>query len=280
MNPSDFHALHPKVSQLITEVSRDLLLPAFSKGIDESSVRYKKDKSIVTEIDFQAQDIFERGLKAILPNSCVLGEENSDHKPDATVFASHEYAWIVDAVDGTHRFVDQQPDFTTLVCLCYKGRPHYGWLYLPTEDRLFAGGQDVGVFDNQRLLPKEYPVKAQKEWIGSLSPNAFYPFERQILANCRVFAGLRNHLCAGYKFAGLLTDALDFAAFGRAAPWDLAAGFVLLQAMGGYAATWEDKPLDMQLLWHERREWYLATRCKKDWNTINTMLFNKVTIDS
>jgi fructose-1,6-bisphosphatase/inositol monophosphatase family enzyme len=76
-------------------------------------------------------------------------------------------------------------------------------------------------------------------------------------------------LCAGYKFAGLLTGNLDFAAFGRAAPWDLAAGFVLIEANWavtpphGKTAIWI-----MYAIWQEKREWYLATRRKEDWERV------------
>lgn len=274
----DFHALNPTVDQLIRRISRDLLLPVFSRGIAQSLICYKKDNSVVTKIDIEAQEIFETELHALLPNSCVVGEEKSDHKPDADEFKKYPYRWIVDAVDGTHRFVASQPDFTTMVCLCHGDTPIYGWIYLPTEDRMFAGGVGIGVLDNGKQLKADHAQKDVHDMIGTISPGSFRPFEDQVIRNCRAFHGLRNDLCAGYKFAGLLTGNLDFAAFGRAAPWDLAAGFVLVKELGGHAATWENRDLDLYAIWQEKREWYLATRRKEDWQRVGDTLFESVSM--
>lgn len=273
----NFNELHPTVDALIRRVSRDLLLPEFSKGVTQEMIQHKLDNSVVTKIDFEAQAIFETELQRLLPKSCVVGEENSDNKPDAATFDKHPYSWIVDAVDGTHRFIAHEPDFTTMVSLCRGGKPIYGWIYLPTEDRMFAGGLDVGVLDNGKMLHSKSSDKPLHDFIGSLSPDAFGFFERNVIENCHQFAGLRRHLCAGYKFAGLLTGALDFAAFGRAAPWDLAAGFVLLEALGGHAATWQNKPLDLYTIWEHKREWYLATSRKDRWQEVQTAIFTGVT---
>lgn len=272
-----FLTLQQPMDALIRNVSRELLLPAFEKGISPDMIDHKDDKSIVTSVDIEAQRIFEEELTKLIPGSCVIGEENSDLKPTADTFKTSEYAWIVDAVDGTHHFVTHNPAFTTMVCLCYKQQPIYGWVYLPTEDRLFSGGSGVGVFDNGKKLQRDTQPQPLHELVGSLSPDAFGLFEKGVIENCKKFAGLKRHLCAGYKFAGLLTDALDFAAFGRAAPWDLAAGFVLLEEKGGHAATWHNTPLDLYTIWEHKREWYLATSRKDQWQDIHNGIFEGVT---
>lgn len=276
----DFHQLNQVLDKLIRRVSRDLLLPEFSQGMATELVCYKPDNSVVTRVDIEAQNIFEVALRDLVPDSCIVGEEKSDNKPQLEEFRSHRYRWIVDAVDGTHRFIASEPDFSTMVCLCIGDQPLYGWIYLPTEDRLFAGGKGVGVYDNGKLIETDAPLVALHDVVGSISPAAFFPYEEQIKENCRVFGGLRHQLCAGYKFAGLLTGALDFAAFGRAAPWDLAAGFVLLEALGGHAATWQNRPLDMDQIYNQRREWYLATRRAVDWQEIHDNIFYKVVMES
>lgn len=278
MQTPDFQQLNTEIDRLIRSVSRDLLLPVFSRGVSQSLICYKQDNSVVTKIDIEAQAIFENALALLLPGSCVVGEEISDRKPDAAAFKKCEYSWIVDAVDGTHRFVASQPDFTTMVCLCRGDVPLYGWIYLPTEDRMFSGGTVVGVFDNGKPMKPDTTHKDAHDMIGTISAGSFKPFEDQVIRNCRAFHGLRNNLCAGYKFAGLLTGNLDFAAFGRAAPWDLAAGFVLTEALGGHAATWENRKLDMYAIWREKREWYLATRRREDWDRVNDILFEAVSM--
>lgn len=49
----------------------------------------------------------------------------------------YEYAWVVDALDGTCAFEQRSPDFSVNIALLFKGSPLLGVVHVPFADATY-----------------------------------------------------------------------------------------------------------------------------------------------
>lgn len=66
--------------------------------------------------------------------------------------------WLVDPLDGTREFVAHNDEFVVCIALMYEGKPLFGMIYIPTEERLFFNDPDRGVFVLNNLSCFDNPV--------------------------------------------------------------------------------------------------------------------------
>lgn len=107
-------------------------------------VRLKDDATPVTEADLRAQDVLERGLRALTPDVPVLGEERSDVPYE--VRRSWSRLWLLDPLDGTREFVRRSGEFSVNVALVEAGRPVFGVVHAPVDGVDYVGGRGWGAW--------------------------------------------------------------------------------------------------------------------------------------
>ncbi len=78
-------------------------------------VRFKEDKSPVTEADVRCETAIREMLEARFPTYGFYGEETGSRDVDA------ENLWLVDPIDGTKAFVREYPMFSTQIALMRQG---------------------------------------------------------------------------------------------------------------------------------------------------------------
>ncbi|MDP9066325.1 MAG: inositol-phosphate phosphatase, partial [Pseudomonadota bacterium] len=79
------------------------------------AVRFKADKSPVTEADVRCENAIREILEARFPDYGFYGEETGVRDLDA------ENLWLVDPIDGTKAFVREYPMFSTQIALLRRG---------------------------------------------------------------------------------------------------------------------------------------------------------------
>jgi hypothetical protein len=167
----DFHALNPTVDQLIRRISRDLLLPVFSRGIAQSLICYKQDNSVVTKIDIEAQEIFETALHCFTAR--LVRRRRGKQRPQAGCRCSSRNILIAGlSMRSTARTaLSQASPISRRWSVCATAiRRFTAGFTCPTEDRMFAGGVGIGVLRQRQA--DERPTHAQKDvhdMIGTIS---------------------------------------------------------------------------------------------------------------
>jgi histidinol-phosphatase len=78
-------------------------------------VRFKEDKSPVTEADVLCETAIREILESRFPKYGFYGEETGSRDVNA------ESLWLVDPIDGTKAFVREYPMFSTQIALMRKG---------------------------------------------------------------------------------------------------------------------------------------------------------------
>lgn len=212
------------------------ILPFWRANVE---VVHKADESPVTAADMAAHDVIVAGLTRLAPDIPILSEEDADIP--CSVRAGWERWWLVDPLDGTKEFISGSEEFTVNIALIERGRVVFGVVSMPTNDRYYVGGAQLGAWRGDKdgvplpvmvrdvLAPDEvFTVVASRRHTSAQQ-------ERLLsgLGECLGELQLTN-IGSSLKFCLLAEGAAD--CYPRLAPtsqWDTAAAQGVLEGAGG-----------------------------------------------
>ncbi|KOR29931.1 inositol monophosphatase [Achromatium sp. WMS2] len=199
---------------------------------DTLKVDEKSRNDFVTDVDRQAEQVIINELRSKYPDHGILGEESGLHKADS------DYQWIIDPLDGTTNYLHGVPQFAVSIALKHKGRLEHGVIYDPLKDELFTASRGDGAKLNDHRLR----VSTRPSLEGALLGTGF-PFKDQVFVTqyLEMFAALMRDT-SGIRRPGAASLDLAYVAAGRTdgfwelglAPWDFAAGVILIREAGGF----------------------------------------------
>ena len=203
--------------------------------LESLTVTSKGRNDFVSEVDTQAEAEIIGSIRKLYPNHAFLAEESGQAGDSDTV-------WIIDPLDGTTNFLHQNPVFAVSIACQQKGRLEHAVVYDPMRQEIFTASRGGGAhLDNRRIR-----VSKQRGLEGALIATGF-PYRANIryldsyLAMLKVAmektAGIRRPGSAALDLAYVAAGRVDgFWEFGLA-PWDTAAGTLLIQEAGGRIST-------------------------------------------
>jgi myo-inositol-1(or 4)-monophosphatase len=187
-----------------------------------TSSERKHNDSIVTAADREAESIVREHLGSDSDYS-VFGEEyGGDIEGEDTY-------WVVDPIDGTRNFSYGQPLYGCAIALVEAGEPTVGVWYMPELDYLFyavaecgayRGAEQLSVSDEQDI-ERSYPIVTGK------GREKVYP----VVA--KMSEGAQHVGSAVMTESWVASGWCDVGVFTALAPWDMAAGVVLIREAGG-----------------------------------------------
>lgn len=211
-----------------------------------SRVTHKGAIDLVTDTDLAVEAFLKEGLAQLLPGSAFLAEESSAPVGPA---ADAGPCWIIDPVDGTTNFVHRLAQVSTSVALWADGAVRLGVVNGPMlgpEGECFSALRGAGAFLNGRRVA----VSGAAALTDALACTGF-PYELEGRLEV-VLERLRRVLPATQGMRRLGSAALDlaFVASGRLdvfyedwlKPWDLAAGWLLVEEAGGRVSGLDGAP--------------------------------------
>jgi myo-inositol-1(or 4)-monophosphatase len=196
---------------------------------------------LVSFVDKESEQRLMQGLSEILPNSCFIGEE---FNPETTL--GDAPTWIIDPLDGTTNFLHGLPVFAVSVALSVGGETQLGIVYAPAMAETFTAYRGGGAFLNGKPLKLQGEVSLSQSLIATGFP--YYDFAKMgpyldLLSDLmRCTHGLRRMGSAAIDLA--YTAAGRFEAFYEMglAPWDVAAGALLVEEAGGVVSNFSGQP--------------------------------------
>jgi myo-inositol-1(or 4)-monophosphatase len=192
----------------------------------------KSRHDFVTEVDRAAETLIAEMLTRAVPGSRVVGEELT---PDLA--AAGEIVWIVDPLDGTTNYLHGYPQYAVSIGCAVRGELCAGVVHDVGRDLPYRASVGGGAWLGDERLAVSGMAEPHRALVGT-----GFPFRHQALldAYLRQFAAVMTR-SSGIRRAG--SAALDLAdvAAGRfdafwelsLAPWDVAAGVVLVREAGG-----------------------------------------------
>ena len=109
-------------------------------------VRFKADKSPVTEVDVRCELAIREILESRFPGYGFFGEETGSRDRDA------ESLWLVDPIAGTKAFVREYPMFSTQIALMRGGEIVLGVSSAPVYGELAYAERGCGAYLNGKAL--------------------------------------------------------------------------------------------------------------------------------
>ena len=200
---------------------------------------------LVTQADKASEAVILDILRRHLPSHSILAEESG--KLENT---ESEYLWAIDPLDGTTNYTHQYPFFATSIGLLIAGVPQVGVIFDPFHNELFRAAKGLGATCNRRPIQ----VSETAELSKSLLVTGFAYDRRETSDNNYAEFCQLTHLTQGVRRSGSAALDLAHVACGRVdgywergiAPWDIAAGVVLLEEAGGKVTAYDDTPLSIE----------------------------------
>jgi myo-inositol-1(or 4)-monophosphatase len=174
-------------------------------------------------------------IQRLYPQHAFLAEESGQ-------VGEGDVVWIVDPLDGTTNFLHGFPTFAVSIACQVKGRLEHAVVYDPMRQELFTASRGRGAhLENHRIR-----VSKQRTLDGSLIATGF-PYRANAEHIDSYVAMMKTVMLktAGVRRPGSAALDLAYVAAGRVdafweiglAPWDTAAGTLLIQEAGGRVGT-------------------------------------------
>ena len=226
-----------EVAKEAAQAAGELLRAHFEKPL---TVNATTAHDIKLEVDVLAQDLITKILLERFPEHALYGEEGivgdqtSDHQ------------WVVDPLDGTVNFFYGIPHFCVSIALRFRGEVIVGVIYDPIRNELWSGekgqrpllnGKPVRVSPRATLAEAVVSIGLAKT---SATIDAGLPLLEQMVHRVRKCRMLGS---AALDMAYVACGRLDAYIEQGISLWDIAAGWLLVEAAGGQVQM---KPRDDQ----------------------------------
>jgi len=215
----------------------ELLKDGFGKAFEITNKAGRNN--LVTEYDLKAEKEIIDFIKAKFPDHSFLSEEcGAIESKDSAV------RWIIDPLDGTVNFAHSIPIFSVSIAAEVDGEIEAGVIYSPMLNELFYSAKGKGAFLNSNKIK----VSDVDDLNTSMLVTGFPYNVAENPGNC--LDSFKDIVGRGIPVRRLGSAALDLAylAAGRfdgyweikLQPWDVAAGYLLVNEAGGKITKYDE----------------------------------------
>ncbi len=200
---------------------------------------------LVTEYDGLAESMILERLTRAFPDHGIVAEEGGA----ASGAQDTEYRWYIDPLDGTNNFAHRIPQFAVSMGLFRADLPELAVVADPMRGELFWAQRGQGAYlDGARLQVSEAPTVER-----AILATGF-PYDRlhdpvdniaqtgRFLKRCR---GLRRFGACSLDLCWVAAGRLDGFWEFKLAPWDIAAGVLMVLEAGGRVSRIDGSPLGL-----------------------------------
>jgi fructose-1,6-bisphosphatase/inositol monophosphatase family enzyme len=229
------------VQALIRDVAARIVMPRF-RQLDAAQIEEKAPDELVTIADRESEEALAEGLRRLLPDSRVIGEEACSADPSVLDNIGAGTAWIVDPIDGTANFAAGETPFGIMVALVVDGVAEAAWLFDPVADRLCSAARGKGAYVNGTRVTARTsgePIPVAGLSTRYLPPELREDIERRAEGKLRCVGIPR---CAAEQYPRVMLGTNDLALFWRTHVWDHAPGALILTEAGGKVARFDGTP--------------------------------------
>jgi myo-inositol-1(or 4)-monophosphatase len=212
------------------------------------TVSYKSLVSPVTRVDVAAEKAIIKIIERAHPDHYFLGEE-STYLKKRDLIGPKSFRWIIDPLDGTTNFVHGVPHSSVSIALEQNGTLLVGGVFDPFRNEMFTAVRGQGAY----LNGKKIHVTRERKLIRSLMITGFpYDSISQAGKYVKLIAPILKRTMGLRRFGSAAID-LAWIACGRCegyweynlSPWDVAAGYLLVQEAGGKVTNFSGGPANV-----------------------------------
>lgn len=199
---------------------------------------------LVTTVDKNTEQYFANNIKKTYPDHFILSEEGFGDE----LTSLNGTVWIIDPIDGTMNFVHQKRNFAISIGIYQDGIGEIGFIYDVMSDVLYSAKKGEGAYKDDAKLPSLKDVKLEEAMLGL---NHFWLCENRLVDEfvmqelVKKVRGTRTYGSAALEFAYVAEGIMDGYLTMSLAPWDIAAGIVIVSEVGGLTTNMYGDQINM-----------------------------------
>jgi len=200
-------------------------------NLDKLKVEQKGHNDYVSDADRAAEKAVIHCILKHYPDHAILAEESGAQGESDTI-------WIIDPLDGTTNYLHGFPVFAVSIGVQIKGRMEHAVVYDPLRQELFTATRGQGAHLENRRIRVSGQKQLERALVGTGFPfrqadKEIDPYLKMIGKVIRNTSGVRRPGAAALDLAYVAAGRLDAFWETGLAPWDLAAGSLLIREAGG-----------------------------------------------
>jgi len=202
----------------------------------------KSPADFVTLVDRGAEEIVRDALLHAYPDAHFLGEETFD----PTIALDTGLAFIVDPLDGTTNFLHGYPWYAVSIGATYDGALVAGVVRNAATGETFSATLGGGAWRGSERIRVSGTTDPSRALIGTGFPFKHLAhldaYQRQFAAITRATAGIRRAGAAALDLCDVACGRFDGFWELTLAPWDIAAGILIVREAGGVVTDLSGEP--------------------------------------
>jgi len=205
-------------------------------------IREKQAADFVSDVDTGAETRIREVLDRLVPGSLVVGEEMSP-----TASTAGETVFVVDPLDGTTNFLHGFPAYSVSIGAMAQGKVVAAVVLDIPHGELFTATAGGGAMRDGRAIRVSSVNTPGRALVGTGFPfknlEFLESYLRQFERLTRAQSGLRRAGSAALDLASVACGRFDGFWELRLAPWDIAAGLLLVREAGGRVTDLEERDI-------------------------------------
>ena len=201
----------------------------------------KGRSDFVSAVDRASEEAIRHSIRSVVPDAHVLGEELSP-----TTAVTGGVAFVVDPLDGTTNFLHGFPEYAVSIGVLIDGTLVAAVVHHVVRDEVFTATAGGGAFLNGTPIHVSSLADPARALIGTgfpfSKPDWLLEYQPQFAAVARRTAGIRRAGSAALDLCSVAAGRFDGFWELLLAPWDIAAGLLIVREAGGIATDLTGAP--------------------------------------
>ncbi|PXF32069.1 inositol phosphatase [Pokkaliibacter plantistimulans] len=196
------------------------------------SLDYKRGVELVTTADLAADALIRAGIESVYPDHNILSEESAPDFSDPQALMGP--LWVIDPIDGTVNFANQQPAVAVSIAFAVDGVTQVGVVHCPFMKETFTAVRGRGAFCNGQPIKAAHITELRQALVAT-----GFPYEKEGVPH--LLQRLQQVMAKVQDVRRMGSAAIDicYVAAGRLGayyetvnPWDMAAGYLIAREAG------------------------------------------------
>jgi myo-inositol-1(or 4)-monophosphatase len=223
------------------------VLKAHVSGLAQLRWEEKGPADYVTTVDRASEESLRAVIRDRIPDARVLGEELSPNLAGPRKRAALEgVVFVADPLDGTTNYLHGFPEYAVSIAVLVDGVLTAGVVRHGVTDELYTATLRGGAYRGGRRLSVSRIAEPARALIGTGFPFSHLAsldmYQPQFAAVASQTAGIRRAGSAALDLARLAAGQFDGFWELTLAPWDIAAGILLVREAGGVVTDLAGRP--------------------------------------
>ena len=206
--------------------------------LSRNDITRKQETDFVTRVDTEAERAIIGTIRERFAGHAFMAEESALQRDSS---GREKHLWIIDPLDGTTNYIHGYPVFSVSIALQIEGETSAGVVFDPVRDEIFTAEKGGGAYLNGKR------ISVSGFGLGEAVIATGFPFrnrelmEDYLLVFKNIFSrvsDLRRAGSAALDLASVASGRCDGFFEARLAPWDMAAGSLLVREAGGIVSDW------------------------------------------